>query len=285
MTSLWSELSSVEHWTNSDEKTRAALVEALASSLGPGFAPTSERIGELGFVVIIHERTELVLVAVPGGEFVMGLCDDEVEGISSTVFNGDNESYDQVFTQWHLPQITPPHPVNTSPFLCAREPASRKLAKIIGDIPHDLIEEDLLFTPSQVPAFVSAVGLRLLSSAEWEWVAREGGHRSWIIDIPAGKTGMDIDFCDSLGENAWGIRKLKSDQGEWVADGWHPNYSEAPSDSFPWEPKANGEPGVHRGAHTCWQSDAEAVTCHAALREEAGPYQLGAVRFGLDLPS
>ncbi len=255
-----------------------AEARRIAQALDGDYVALEEPIG--GLAGVCHDPTGLEFVVVPGGSFVMGMREDEEESFRERVFGGDVERYNAVVAKWHLPQMRPPRRVQVPSFLCARDLLKPSMA---AGLAHTVIDDEMLFTPGQVPAVLMRFGWRLLSEAEWEWVARQGGARSWVIDVPEGVGGLDLDFCDDVRENGWGIRNQKSDQGEWVADAWHDSYEGAPADGRRWG--GSGEvPGVHRGAHTCWQDDAEAVTCHVALRERAGEFQHGGVRLALDLP-
>ena len=216
-----------------------------------------------------------MLVAIPGGSFVMGLRDDELAELKRGAFADDpKQRFDRELASWFAASRVV-HRVEVAAFLCAIDvayPDGR--AK-----PDDGDEDPMYEEPDAVEAFVAAIaahGFRLPSEAEWEWVAREGGARSWIV-AAAGKHGFELDRGDAP-PNAWGISRLKSHHGEIVADGWHPTYDGAPVDSRAWEP---GWPNVHRGSNGCWQDDAEAFGCHAAFR---APGASGSARVARDLP-
>jgi formylglycine-generating enzyme required for sulfatase activity len=281
MPTTWPELSTLVAFTSLTEEARRSLAARIAAALGAAYAAHSDLVGAARLPAVRHEPTGLVFAAVPGGTFTMGLRDDETEDLRRTVLRDDPKNrFDREIAGHHIPQMTPAHEVEVRPFLCATDFITAQ---------GEPVTEDYCDDPSitaeyaaEVVAKLRAHGQRLLSDAEWEWVAREGGRRSWILDV-TGKWGMGLDDMREDPANAWGIRRLKSAMGEFVADGWHPSYVGAPSDSRPWDPDPSGKPGVHRGAHSCWQDDMEAVTCHAALREMASGD--GAVRAAIDLPA
>lgn len=284
MNTSWPELTSVETFGQLDNGSRLELAVRLAAALGQGYLPHPLLVGDVGLAAVRHVDTDLLLVAVPGGYFSMGLRGDEIEDLGRTLFGEDTERrFKPDFLERYLRTCTPVRTVKVRPFLCAT-----------GFVHHDgraeTEEEDAQDEdPSIVPEFAADAiaalrghGMRLLSEAEWEWVAREGGRRSWIIDV-TGKRGMGIDDLKEAPANRWGIRRLKSDLGGFVADGWHSSYEGAPADSRAWDPDPEGLPGVHRGAHTSWQDDSEAITCHAACRWNSQGCD-GALRPALDLP-
>ena len=103
---------------------------------------------------------------------------------------------------------------------------------------------------------------RLLSEAEWEYMARAGGTSKypWGIEIDSSKTKYncvnEIEFKLKAGEthrciskehildgtekvglyppNAFGVYDTAGNVAEWVEDCWHENYEEAPSDGSAW---------------------------------------------------
>lgn len=278
------ELANLETFGALDSAARLALAARLAAALGGAYRPHPELVGADGMAAVRHVDTGLLLVAVPGGRFTMGLRDDELEDLCRTLFGEDPaHRFEPEILRKYLRSCTPVRTVEVRPFLCATGFAHHDGRAETEE--EDARDEDPNVVPELAADAIAALrghGLRLLSEAEWEWIAREGGRRSWIIDV-AGKQGMDLDDLNEAPDNRWGIRRLKSDLGEFVADGWHSSYDGAPADSRAWEPDPHGLPGVHRGAHTSWQDDAEAVTCHAACRWDAQGCD-GALRPARDLP-
>ena len=76
---------------------------------------------------------------------------------------------------------------------------------------------------------------RLLSEAEWEYVARAGSTTTFHFgdDIDSGKANYDDEFrkttaVGSYPENAFGLHDMHGNASEWVEDCWVDNYRQAP---------------------------------------------------------
>ncbi len=76
---------------------------------------------------------------------------------------------------------------------------------------------------------------RLLSEAEWEYVARAGSTTTYHFgdDIDSGKANYDDEFrkttaVGSYPENAFGLHDMHGNASEWVEDCWVDNYRQAP---------------------------------------------------------
>jgi len=95
---------------------------------------------------------------------------------------------------------------------------------------------------------------RLLSEAEWEYLARVGRKNEAEWMQPAGD--MRYRRLDSIGYspfaerfgaresiegNRWGLINSRYDTLEWVDDCWHRSYDKAPSDGSPWLEAGGGD--------------------------------------------
>ena len=79
-----------------------------------------------------------------------------------------------------------------------------------------------------------ALGFRLPSEAELEWLARDGG-----------STRFTLDAATTVGPSRFGVEMLF--HGQWAEDDWHSSYEGATGVSAPW---LDGEPcGVCRGGY------------------------------------
>jgi formylglycine-generating enzyme required for sulfatase activity len=254
------------------------LSAELAAVLGPEWSPVPD--GGDGVARVRFARVDLVFVVVPGGRMTMGMTEEEVAEL------GDLGEEVAESVEFLAALSAPAHEVTVEPFLCAETPLLERHAALLS-IEGDAANSHRVLRQNSWEAAkaVSAAGLRLLSEAEWEWIARAGGRRSWICgDEPPGEwtervvNGQPDQARTPFGTSAPGW-------GEWVDDGWHDDYVGAPSDSRAWEP-TNRPDTVRGGAFACWpwQGGGEAVLLHAASRERGFGQSSHAVRLAADLP-
>src|SRR5262249_2178982 len=129
---------------------------------------------------------------------------------------------------------------------------------------------------------------RLLSEAEWEYVARAGTTTPHYWDdpntvitlasteIPAGhancaqcSNGVDIDDMGALEvghfpPNGFGIYDMLGNAWEFTADSWHSNYQNAPSDGSVWWEGDDLDHRIARG--NSFSGDAKNVTATYRFR-------------------
>jgi formylglycine-generating enzyme required for sulfatase activity len=191
----------------------------------------------------------------------------------------------------------PAHRVTIKPFLCARFPVRRAEAAAL-DIawertvrPHyEGANPPVALTAKEVCDLLSQTRARLVSESEFEFVAREGGGKSWIVEPT---TQWESPYLEALtarpepadeerAGNRFGVWGLEF--GEWVADAWHDDYVRAPESSEPWgrparpETARSGALGLYP-----WQVGSEYAMCHAAVRFPAGPSSCWHVRLAWDV--
>ena len=87
---------------------------------------------------------------------------------------------------------------------------------------------------------------RLLSEAEWEYVARAGSSTSYSWGNEIGNNRANCDGCGSqwddsqtapvgsFAANAFGVHDMHGNVVEWVEDCWNEDYAGAPSDGSAW---------------------------------------------------
>ncbi len=278
----WPELATLEAWARAGEAGRAAVTRALVAALGSGWAE-AEPLGESSLARLRHVHSGLTVVAVCGGSFEMGLRRDEVRGLTALAKRlGSEEAVEHAKAL--RKDCRPTRLVEVSPFLLSQRPllgeqAARTTAPVEAANPHGVARVDY----ETAPRLVAALGARLPSEAEWEWVAR-AACRSWLSgdEDPeryaarvAGSPSVDAD------SNPWGFLGLM--WSEWVDDGWQPSYRKAPCDSRAWQPRVEPET-VRGGALELWPWQvSEAIQCHVVVRERGG-VALHSVRPTWDLP-
>jgi formylglycine-generating enzyme required for sulfatase activity len=123
---------------------------------------------------------------------------------------------------------------------------------------------------------------RLLTEAEWEYVARAGGMTPFYFGAKLGPEQANINPGDSqdgkpgnyrertlpVGEtpaNAWGLYDTHGNVGEWVLDAWHEDYASAPGDGSAWMEGGDAELRVIRGGS--WYKPAQDCRVSSRARD------------------
>lgn len=128
-------------------------------------------------------------------------------------------------------------------------------------------------------ASAPGLGFRLMTEAEWEFVARAGSTATrypWGDDLTYTQicgfansgdltatatvprfAGTRWTNCsdgagytapvDTYPANAFGLRSVIGNAWEWVQDGWHASYAGAPADGSAWAPPAGDATRIYRG--------------------------------------
>lgn len=283
-------LASLHAWSSIPRVSRLAFARKIAAGLGPAFEPIERLVGVEGLAAVRLVALNLVFAAIPGGTFTMGLRPEEAKDWQDAFRPGkDHYRWSKAIQDAANPTRT----VAVRPFLCSLGPLTVKQARAIDPslgAPWALTPPDpeerrrcpAAVLAEGVPALLDAMNARLLSEAEWEWVARGGGAAAWLDGTPPGNPqsvpGALTEAIEEL-RRAPSMPRIPLKTGprfgiwglfgqQWVADRWHASYAGAPCDGSAWEPPA--QPEVLRGgsaAYYPWQDVWEAPMCLCAFRQ------------------
>lgn len=258
------ELETLATWMGCGQARRAQVRAGIARTLG-------RREGAL---VGHYELAEIVgpegrFVAIPGGVFEMGLRDADLARVEHLGIGDDL-----------VRRARPIRRVTIRPFLCARSPLRDRDGAL-----------EFFDAEEATRALARRRGFRVMSEAEWEYVARNCGQTSFLgtddpraaVALVEAATEAEDDPESTVDDQtALGLRALP--WGEFVADGWHPDYIGAPRQG-PWDPPrhltcfrggtANGFP---------YQRESDVVECLAALRSPPPPSDRLCLRLARELP-
>ena len=222
----------------------------------------------MGLPAVRHLPTGVDLRAVFGGRFAMGMSPEEEAELAAALarLGQDADDRDELLGSARriAHRARPVHPVTVAPFLAASEPIAA--ARLAAD-----------GSPAAVEKRLAALTWRLLTEAEWEYLARDAGDpdRRWLLDLPA---AGPVDLSGAGAPAAVGERVsalgLRLGRAAGLADAWHETYDGAPADGTAWKPaKARGG-GVRRGPRAAFLHRTEGSTLQVAVREagEAEPW-------------
>ena len=210
--------------------------------------------------------TGIEFILIPAGSFTMGSS------------NGDNNEQ-------------PPHDVKIAQsfYLQTTEVTQGQWKKVMGynlagfykcgdDCPEEAVSwEDAQRFIEKLNQLEKTKAYRLPSEAEWEYACRTGTTTEYSFGDDARKLGeyawhshnsKDTTHRVATREpNSWGLYDMHGNVWEWVADDWHVNYNEAPSDGRAWVDSPRGIYRVIRGGG--WNYGAR--DCRSAARFSVRP--------------
>jgi len=230
------------------------------------------------FTETIANGIILDMVAIPGGSFVMGAPDTEVERYN-------NEG--------------PQHNVNVDPFFMGKYEVTQAQWRAVAGLPKvkiDLNPNPSEFKGDDLPvetvswddaiefcarlSRLTGRNYRLPSEAEWEYACRAGtttpfyfgetvtpdlvnynGNYSYD-SAPKGIDRGKTTVVGSFPPNTFGLYDMHGNVDEWCEDIWHANYNGAPTDGSAWERGEYSTNRVCRGGS--WRFIA--VYCRSAHR-------------------
>ena len=289
-------LTQLDLWLNLSETEQDTLINELAQQIQDQYihqytlSYTSNPA--LRIPTFKHLPTELEFNLIIGGEFNMGLSTEEEITLRSLI---QQEGLDEEFLG-SMDAMRPVHSVRVRPFLMSRLPIINSFAlehieldldDYISDYEVDFDSDEKLvpanLTREQINQIMDELGFRLPSEAQWEYAYRGGTSTLfyWGDDIIDEDKITLSEFSDrkkcQAAANPFGLVGMAV--GEWCADSFSPDYSNAAGDDLP----VIGEPPyiVRGGAAMLspWQDCGEWVTCISAMRQAADIDNVEAGRF------
>ena len=267
-------------WSAAEAVARAPYQQWAAADLDGHYAALA-RAGRAEGPGLLHEPTGVLFRVVPGGEFVMGLSDEETAMLLGDEARAADQDGELAYIERQAPWMRPARVVKMRPYLLSAAPLVGQQLRALGlDI--DAVDEngdvvDRLFAgddqityvePAEVAVVVGQHGFRLPSEAEWEHACRAGTRTLffWGDEVPDAPNGR---------ANQLGLVEL-GNHVELCADFWHMSYEGAPLDQRPWVEApwvAEGDdpaprPVVRGGAADCypWQGCGEWQLMLSCLR-------------------
>ncbi|BAZ39556.1 hypothetical protein NIES4101_55100 [Calothrix sp. NIES-4101] len=237
--------------------------------------PTVNRRGEIlkedtklaqYFTENLGKNVLLEMVAIPGGTFMMGTEDEEIERLV--------EKFDWERYRSEKPQ----HKVTLPPFFMGKYPITQAQWKAVAELPRvncELKLEPSNFKGDNLPVeqvswydaleFCARLSkhtgkeYRLPSEAEWEYACRAGTTTPFhfgetitdklvnykvneiFADEPKGEYREQTTPVGQFPPNAFGLYDMHGNVWEWCLDDWHENYEGAPVNGTPWFNKGGNE--------------------------------------------
>ncbi|MDI1443612.1 hypothetical protein [Polyangium sp. 6x1] len=189
---------------------REAALHELCKHLGSDWSPGTPTLAE-DSLPLRHRPTGLDFVAVPGGEFEMGLTEEDLRAAS---YFADWTAYIAEAADAIRKDLGPPRRVRVAPFLVARRLLSTRDRGSI-EIPRGATERRHLVETDFSPAvtLASNLALRLPSEAEIEWCLRDGGRSRLVLGLFEWYMGTLASYEDAL-RSRFGLDEL--DIGQWA---------------------------------------------------------------------
>ncbi|NET51785.1 MAG: SUMF1/EgtB/PvdO family nonheme iron enzyme, partial [Merismopedia sp. SIO2A8] len=236
----------------------------------------------------------LEMISIPGGKFLMGTQDQEIERLVQT-FGWDGFKRER-----------PQHEVTVKPFFMGKYPITQKQWRVIASFPK--VTRDLKSNPSRFKGDERPVErvswydaeefcqrlskytgrqYRLPSEAEWEYACRGltktpfhygetitdslanyDASRTYALE-PKGEYREETTPVGSFPPNAFGLYDMHGNVWEWCADDWHENYDGASTDGRAWTGGTSSNSNkVLRGGS--WSNDPDVCRCASRNLNDIG---------------
>ena len=243
-----------------------------------GIVIKKERVQAQYFRENLADGVNLEMAKIPGGTFMMGTEDREIERLV------------KIFERHEYTREKPQHQVTVKPFFMSKFQITQAQWKAIASLPE--VERDFNPDPSKFKgdnrpvenvSWHDAVEFcqrlsaqtgkeyRLPSEAEWEYACRAinsplnkgrlpfhfgktittdlGNYdgNSTYADEAKGKYWEETTPVGSFPPNAFGLYDMHGNVWEWCADTWHDDYEKAPTDGSVWTKGGNDNRSPLRG--------------------------------------
>ncbi|MBW4565524.1 MAG: SUMF1/EgtB/PvdO family nonheme iron enzyme [Mojavia pulchra JT2-VF2] len=254
----------------------ATVSEKRWHSSTPSYDINRSRGSAKCFIEDLGNDINLTMVSIPGGQFLMGSPDNELERF-------DSES--------------PQHSVTIKPFFIGKFPVTQaqwRSVAILSPINRDLDPEPANFKGTNRPVeqvswedaeefcarLCQKTGrkYRLPSEAEWEYACRArtttpfhfgetlipslASYNNTYSPEAQGMNQWQTSLVGSFPANAFGLYDMHGNVWEWCADHWHDNYEGAPVDGSAWLSNEDAKSRVIRGGS--WKNSLS--LCRSAYR-------------------
>jgi formylglycine-generating enzyme required for sulfatase activity len=181
---------------------------------------------------LLHQKSGLVFLAVPGGEFQMGISEQDLLELSEFV---DWDSTTAGMASALAEKARPVRRVRVEPFLCTRRLVTQADLVVQSQLGLSVPSfRDGGYERDASRRFARSLGFRLPSEAELEWLARDGSGAAMVLDLMRGEDSSDeYDYRgDPYRPSRFGV--LDQFDTQWAEDDFHSNYEGAPATSHPW---------------------------------------------------
>ena len=265
---LWPELATLKVWSKLEASQKNKVAKSLAKSLGEDFSFV-DLVGVHQLARFQNAKLKLHFIAIPGGKYSMGLTDDEKNELTRLAKKHGIEEA-KYFARDIAETARPAHTVKLPPFLCAQAPVTGAQGKKFTKLAELLDGHHKIYWYGAKAALqlTEQSDTRLLTEAEWEYIARAGGTQTWLSGEEDPQAYVQRIRSGKLLEDDHPFGVCGLGWGTWVEDGWHLGFKNAPADGSAWEPRE--VPNVVRsGAFLSypWQTPGEEFMLHTAYRE------------------
>ncbi|WP_293155533.1 bifunctional serine/threonine-protein kinase/formylglycine-generating enzyme family protein [Okeania sp. SIO2C9] len=220
---------------------------------------------------------KLEMVYIPGGSFLMGSPEKEVERLNSE---------------------SPQHQVTLQPFYMSKYPITQnQYQAIMGENPSNFkggnhpVEKVTWHNATEFCQRLSEKTgkiYKLPSESQWEYACRAGTTTPFYFgetitselvnyngnyiygNVPKGKHLEKTTEVGSFPPNAFGLYDMHGNVWEWCLDIWRNNYNGAPTDGSPWENEGDSSQRLLRGG--CWNIHPQFCRSARRIRNNADYY-------------